>query len=51
VSVLDVAARWRVDPAQFQSKSRNTPFAGRELTGRAVLTIVAGQIAFDRAAE
>jgi dihydroorotase len=48
--VLDLAATWRVDPAQFCSKSRNTPFAGRELTGRAVLTIVGGDVVHDGAA-
>jgi len=45
VVVLDVAARWTVDPTAFLSKSRNTPFAGRALTGRAVLTVVGGKIA------
>jgi hypothetical protein len=35
ISVLDIGARWRVDPSVFHSKSRNSPFAGRELTGRA----------------
>jgi len=42
VVVLDVTARWTVDPAVFFSKSRNTPFADRTLTGRAVLTVVGG---------
>jgi dihydroorotase len=51
VCVLDAATKWRVDPSRFRSKSRNTPFAGRDLTGQAVFTIVAGQIAHDRAAE
>lgn len=50
VSVLDPAARWRVDPAQFRSKSRNSPFAGRELMGRATLTLVGGKIVFDASA-
>lgn len=44
VAVFDTAAKWTVDPAAFQSKSRNSPFAGRALSGRAVLTIVAGAI-------
>ncbi len=44
VAVFDTAAKWAVDPTTFHSKSRNTPFAGRALTGRAVLTIVAGAI-------
>jgi dihydroorotase len=44
VVVLDPAAKWTVDPTLFHSKSRNTPFAGYPLTGRAVLTLVAGAI-------
>src|SRR5213593_3853611 len=44
VVVLDVTARWTVDPAHFHSKSRNTPFAGRTLTGRPVLTLVGGAL-------
>ncbi|HVH66505.1 MAG TPA: dihydroorotase [Gemmatimonadales bacterium] len=47
VVVLDVGARWSVDATAFFSKSRNTPFAGRTLTGRAVLTIVGGKVAHD----
>ena len=50
VCVLDVTAPWVVRSAEFQSKSRNTPFAGRELVGRAVVTLVAGRVAFDREA-
>jgi len=49
VTVLDAAAQWTVDPAAFFSKSRNTPFAGRTLTGRAVLTLVGGKIVHDAA--
>jgi dihydroorotase len=44
VCVLDVDSSWTVDPMRFHSKSRNTPFAGRTLTGRAVLTVVAGRV-------
>ncbi|MDQ3985243.1 MAG: dihydroorotase [Actinomycetota bacterium] len=32
--VFDPDAAWTVDPAGFHSKSRNTPFKGRELKGR-----------------
>ena len=44
VVVLDTTTRWSVDPATLRSKSRNTPFAGRTLTGRAALTLVGGTI-------
>ncbi len=50
VCVLDVAARWTVDAALFHSKSRNTPFQGRALSGRPVLTIVAGRVVHDHGA-
>jgi len=44
VTVFDPEARWVVDPKQFRSKSRNTPFGGWELTGRPTMTIVGGRI-------
>jgi len=50
VCVLDVTAPWVVQPADFHSKSRNTPFAARELVGRAVLTLVAGRVAHEQEA-
>jgi dihydroorotase len=48
VTVIDPAVRWRVDPAEFRSKSSNTPFAGWELVGRAVTVIVGGEVRFRR---
>jgi dihydroorotase len=49
VVVLDPGAQWTVEPTAFHSKCRNTPFAGRALTGRAVLTLVAGKTVHDAA--
>jgi dihydroorotase len=46
VTVIDPQAAWTCDPAKLRSRSRNTPFAGRRLSGRAMLTIVAGNIVF-----
>lgn len=46
--VLDPEAEWTVEPNQFYSKSRNTPFGGRRLFGRADLTIVRGRVVYDR---
>ena len=48
VVVLDPAAEWVVEPDRFFSKSRNTPFGGRRLRGRADVTIVRGQVVFQR---
>lgn len=47
VTIIDPDARWTVDPARFQSKSVNTPFAGWELRGRAHTVLVAGRIKYD----
>jgi dihydroorotase len=49
VTIIDPDVEWTVDPTAFVSKSRNTPFAGRVLRGRAVLTIVDGQVRWERA--
>ncbi|MDQ3957094.1 MAG: dihydroorotase [Actinomycetota bacterium] len=42
VVVFDPAATWTVDPDRLASRSRNTPFAGRELRGRVVHTFYEG---------
>jgi dihydroorotase len=44
ITLIDLERRVRVDPTTFVSRGKNTPFAGWELTGAAVATIVAGRI-------
>ncbi len=44
VTIIDLEEAWTVDRAAFLSKSRNTPFHGWELTGRARITIVGGEV-------
>jgi dihydroorotase len=44
VVVIDPDRVWTVRPEESFSKSRNTPFAGSELRGRAVCTIVRGSV-------
>ncbi|MFN2432987.1 MAG: dihydroorotase [Gemmatimonadota bacterium] len=44
VTVIDLELDWTVDPERFVSRSRNTPFAGRRLRGRAWMTIVGGRV-------
>ena len=46
LTILDPGAEWTVDPARFESRSRNTPFGGWTLTGRPWMTIVGGRIAW-----
>lgn len=48
VAVFDPEARWTVDPAAFQSKARNCPWNGQELTGRPIATFVAGRLVYWR---
>jgi dihydroorotase len=44
VTIIDPAAKWQVSPSRFKSKNANTPFGGWELRGRAVGTIVEGEV-------
>jgi dihydroorotase len=46
--VFDPAAVWTVEPSRFYSKSRNTPFGGRQLTGRVEWTLVGGRVVYRR---
>lgn len=39
LTLIDPAARWTVEPECFLSKSKNSPFLGRTLVGRAVGTM------------
>ncbi len=44
VTIIDPNLAWTIDPAQFASTGRNCPFAGWDVTGQAIATIVAGQL-------
>ena len=47
VTVFDPEAAWTVEPERFLSRSRNTPFGGWELRGRARYTIVGGRVVWE----
>src|SRR5947199_1428432 len=47
VTIIDPAVEWTIDPNQFRSKSRNCPFSGWKVRGRAQAVIVSGQIRFE----
>ncbi len=46
VTILDTEKEVEINPHEFASKSRNTPFAAWKLKGAPVATIVSGAIAF-----
>ncbi len=46
VTVVDLEKEFKVDANTFRSKSRNTPFNGWQLKGRAILTMVGGKIVY-----
>ena len=46
ITVFDPGQEWRVYPARFKSKSRNTPFSGWQLKGAVVATFIKGKEVF-----
>ena len=46
ICIFDPAATWRVSPERLQSRGKNTPFEGIEMTGRVVATLVDGHLVF-----
>lgn len=44
LTVLDLQATETIDPSRFETKGRNTPFAGWEVRGLPVMTVVDGRV-------
>jgi dihydroorotase len=44
VTIIDPQRKWTIDVEQFASKSRNCPFNGWNVSGRAISTIVGGAL-------
>jgi len=51
VVMIDHHREWTVDPKQFLSKGRNTPFAGWRLRGQVVRTFIGGTSVYQRLLE
>jgi dihydroorotase len=50
--VVDTSVQWTVDPQRLASRSRNTPYAGRSMTGKVRHTIYKGElVVFDGEAQ
>ncbi|MGI6575464.1 MAG: dihydroorotase [bacterium] len=47
ITVIDPEARWVVDPGQFASKGKNSPYSGKTLQGKPYLTMVNGQVVME----
>ena len=47
ITVLDPARQWKFDVHQSKSKSRNSPFHGWEMKGKAIATIVSGKVVYE----
>jgi dihydroorotase len=49
VTIVDPAAEWRVEASALKSRSKNTPFLGWTMKGRAIYTLVGGRIVYEAA--
>jgi dihydroorotase len=47
ITLIDPDQEWTVEESALVSKSKNSPFIGWKIRGRAVMTIVAGQVAWE----
>ena len=47
--IFDRSASWAVGPDELASRGKNTPLAGRELSGRVLLTVAGGRLAYEAA--
>ncbi|MBU1343050.1 MAG: dihydroorotase [Proteobacteria bacterium] len=48
LTLIDPEDTYEIDPETFKSRSKNTPFSGLKVKGRAVLTMVNGKVVYQR---
>lgn len=46
VTIIDPNVEWTIDATKFKSRSRNTPFNGMTVKGRAVAVLVGGEVRY-----
>ena len=46
VALCDLGAEWTVGTDGYESRSHNSCFAGRPVTGRVLMTVASGQVAY-----
>jgi len=47
ICIFDPEATWRLDRNKLQSRSKNTPWHGREMTGKVTHTVKGGRVVFE----
>jgi dihydroorotase len=47
-TVFDFSEKYRINPEEFLSMGRSTPFEGDEVYGRCLMTVCEGEVAFQR---
>jgi dihydroorotase len=47
LAVIDPERRWTIVASSLSSRSTNTPFLNRDVQGKAVLTVVGGQVVYE----
>ena len=47
IVIFDPEKTYKIDKTKFASKGRNTPFDGREVTGKVMATIVDGRVVYE----
>jgi dihydroorotase len=47
VTIIDPTEVYTIDVSRFRSKSKNSPFNGRNVKGRVLYTIISGRVAYD----
>ena len=47
LTLIDLEQEWTLHAKELHSKSKNTPFDGYKLKGRAIKTVVGGKIVYD----
>ncbi len=51
ITIVDTAREWVVEAEKLASKSKNSPWLGERMKGRAMYTIVGGKVVFKKRLE
>ena len=46
--IADVDREYVIDPETFFSKGKNTPFAGKQVVGEILVTILEGEVVYQK---